>query len=399
MESALLAYHSSLLTSNGCIPPKVANFDVQLASIIQPIQRICTNTFTPIVTITNRGLQTLTSLTINARVDNGEVSTFNWTGSLPRLSSANVTLNGMTVTQGNHILTVYTENPNNNPDEDRTNDTLSLAFQYYAPVTTVRESFESTTLPAGWDIVNPDGSVTWRRRAGVSYTGNASMMIDNFNNTVLGQKDDLRLPNVTLQNIDSAFLSFKIAAAVFTSLNTTNNRWDTLEVLVSTDCGQNYQSVYRKYGSNLVTKTTPDTDSFVPTSSQWRTDSVNLGGYLNQGNVLITFRNTTGHENNIYLDDINIRTVVINPNLKAQGFLITPNPTRDNIAVQFYPQPTNLRAIQVYGISGQKLVEINVSEGQASNFYNINMSGHASGTYIVRAVFSDRVITKKILKL
>jgi hypothetical protein len=398
MESALLAFRSSLLTSNGCVPPVLLNYDAQAKAINQPTQRICTNTFTPVITLRNFGLQTLTSIKINAKVDNGSVVTYNWTGSLPRLSTTDVSLNSITTTQGNHKLTIYISSPNNNPDEDPTNDTLTQSFQYYLPVTSVSESFESSSFPpTGWDIVNPDQSVTWTRVTGVAKTGTASVMINNFNYSATGQKDDLRLPIVNLQNIDSAFLSFQVAAATFTALSTPNNVWDTLDVLLSTDCGQTYTSLYKKYGSTLVTKNSPTTSSFIPSATEWRKDSIDLSSYLGNNNVLLAFRNTSGYENNIYLDDINVRTVIINPNLKSQGFLVTPNPTSGIIAVQFYPQAVNLKAIQVYNMMGQKIMEVPIT-GSASNYYNLNIGSYAAGTYIVRAVFTDRVITRKIIK-
>ena len=104
------------------------------------------------------------------------------------------------------------------------------------------------------------------------------------------------------------------------------------------------------------------------------------------------------YQNNIYLDDINIKTQIINPNLKARGFLVTPVPAAGNITVQFYPNPVNLRSIQLYNILGQKPAETSLPQGQGAPSYNFNISRYAPGTYIVRAVFSDKVLTKKIIK-
>lgn len=399
MESALAAYRSSLLTSDGCQSPVQRDYDVELVSIDQPSQRLCSPSYMPMITIINRGLQTLTSVNINSRLDDGTVETVNWTGSLAKSSSANVTLKSSIVSAGVHILTVYVTNPNNRADEDPTTDSASLAFQYFSTVTSIAESFESTTFaPAGWDIVNVDKASTWKRVAGIAKTGSASAMIDNFSNSSIGQKDDLRLPNLNLTGVDSAYLSFQVAAATFSSLSTAGNSWDTLEVLISTDCGTTYNSLYKKWGDNLVTRTAASTTSFIPTTSEWRKDSVNLINYIDANNIIIAFRNTNGNENNIYLDNVNLRTVVINPNLKSQGFLVTPNPTTGEFAVQFYPPPANLKAIQVYNLTGQKVTEVNIS-GQAGSYYNLNIGNYSSGTYIVRVVLADRVIIRKIIKL
>ena len=399
MESALLLYRSSLLRSDGCQPPVQHDYDAQLLSITQPDQRLCSATFMPVIQIKNRGVQTLTSLTITSSIDDGTATTYTWTGSLAQYATATVTLPNQTTTTGSHVLTVSVSQPNNATDEDATNNTASLTYQYYTPVTTVSESFESSVFPPeGWDLINPDNGITWQRASGIAKTGTASALINNFENTAIGQADVLRMPTVTIAaGVDSAFLSFQVAAAAYTATSTANNNWDTLEVLVSTDCGVTYTSLYKKWGSSLVTKTAAQTTAFTPTASEWRKDSINLASYIGAGTLVLAFKNTTGNENNIYLDDVNLRTVTINPNLKAQGFLVTPNPTRGTIAVQFYPQPTNLKAIQLFSATGQKLAEINASSG-ANNYYSFDLSKYANGTYFVRTIFSDNVITKKIVK-
>ena len=400
MEAALNTYRSTLLSSDGCQPVVVKNYDAQIKAINQPVQRLCSANFTPQVTIRNRGSQVLTSLQISTQIDNGPINSFQWTGSLPVYTTANVTLNNLTTTPGSHLITVYVSNPNNNADQNTTNDTLRINVQYYLPVTQVKEGFESSTFPpTAWDVVNPDGDITWQRVTTASKTGIASAMIDNYDYPRIGQKDDLRMPVINVPaGTDSAFLSFQIAAATYTATSTAGNMWDSLEVLISTDCGQSYTSLYKKWGSTLVTRKTETTDAFYPTSSEWRKDSINLANYIGNSNLLITFRNTTGFENNIYLDDINLRTVVINPNLKAQGFLVTPNPTNGLIAVQFYPQPVNLKGIELIDGLGRKIAEVIVANGQANNYYSFDLGRYAAGTYIVRAIFNDRVIIRKVVK-
>lgn len=77
---------------------------------------------------------------------------------------------------------------------------------------------------------------------------------------------------------------------------------------------------------------------------------------------------------------------------------MSPNPARGAIAIQFYPQPIDLKAVQLYSINGQKISEI-ITNGQVNNYYNFDISRFQSGTYVVRAVFSDRVVVRKVIKL
>lgn len=401
METALSVYRASLLSSNGCQPVILTNYDAQLRSVDQPTQRLCAASFTPQVTIRNRGLQNLTSLQISTSIDNGTTTTYQWTGSVSTYNTAVVTLNNLNTTPGNHTLTVYVSNPNSTNDEDRSNDTIRINFEYTTPVSELKEGFESNTFPpSGWDVLNPDNDITWKRFTGISKTGNASAGINNFDYDKVGERDDLRMPLLNIPaGIDSAFLSFQLAAATYTPVNTPNNPWDTLEVLISTDCGDSYTSVYKKWGGTLTTVDNETTSPFFPYSTDWRKDSVDLGPFIGMNNLLITIRNTTGFENNIYIDDINLRKVSINPNLKAQGFLVTPNPTAGAIEVRFYPTPTDLRAIQLFNDIGQKLAEVNVKANQANNLYKFDLGKYPKGMYTVRMVFKDRVLVKKIIRL
>jgi len=400
MEAALQQYRPSLITSNySCSLAIYHDLDVELKTIVSPTLRICNNNISPVVTIRNRGVQTLTTTTISTVLDNGTPITYNWYGTLVSLDTISITLNSLTIPQGVHTLQCYTSLPNGATDQNQTNDTLVTTVQYYPSVETINESFEGNVFPpAGWDIVNPDKYITWKKVTTASKTGNASVMIDNFDYAVNNSQDYLRLPQVNIAKVDSAFLTFQVAAATQAASSSVNIPFDTLEVLLSKDCGVSYTSLYKKWGATLVTHAAANTSFFIPSASEWRKDSVNLTPYINSGNVLIAFRNITEHGNNIYLDDVNIRTITINQNLIEAGFLVTPNPAQNNLQVQFYPNPTNLQGISLYNITGQKLAEINTSAAQGATSYNFDISKYAVGMYVVRAVFANKVMVKKVIK-
>jgi hypothetical protein len=399
MESALLAYRSSLLVSNACQPLVQYDYDVKLSAINSPAARLCASSYTPAITIKNMGSQTLTSVMIHYQADNGVPNSISWSGSLAQYASTDLALPIQDVSDGAHELTVYLSNPNNQVDQNMANDTLSTSFFYFASSTALQEGFEDAGFPpGGWDLVNADHGITWGKVTGISHGGSSSVKIDNFDYTNLGQKDDLRLPMLRIDNKDSAFLSFYVAAAIYSPANTAGNTWDTLEVLMSRDCGASYTSLYKKYGGDLATAPQPVTTAFVPSATEWRKDSVNLGSYIDAGDILLAFRNTTGNENNIYLDDINLRTVVVNSNLKKQGFLVTPSPTTGSIQVQFYPQPDKLAGIQLFTSTGQLIAETRIPVGQANNLYTYDLSPFATGLYIVKAIFTDRVLVRKVFK-
>ena len=315
--------------------------NASLRSINAPVSRICNASFAPSIILRNLGTLTLTTANIYAVMDGGAPVRTPWTGSLASRATANVTLNNLSTMAGRHTIKIYVTDPNVTTDCELTNDTLTTSFDYYPPVELpLTEGFEGSTYPPqGWDILNPDSYLTWETVTGVAKTGNASVVMRNLQYEQNRPKDYLRFPLVNIATADSAFLSFQVAAAVQTDPSAAGNVWDTLQVLVSTDCGNTYTSLYKKWGNSLITRKTAVTQSFVPTSTEWRKDSIDLTAYVGTGPIMLAFLNSSGFENNIYLDDINVYKVAINPNLRARGVLITPNPTSGALTVQFYPIP------------------------------------------------------------
>jgi hypothetical protein len=398
MEAAFQSFRISLASSDACTPLALKSNDAGLKSINSPDQRLCEPQFTPQITIENRGTKALTSLTINSSLNNGNSISYRWTGSLATFQQATITLPQVQISEGDYLFTVKAVNPNELPDEDISNNELSKEFIYYEPFTTpVVEGFEGDFLPKGWDIVNEDNGTTWEKTEIASRSGASSVKIGNFDYLLVGQKDYLRSPTVNIANTDSAFVSFQVAAANTSSQGAV---WDTLQVLVSTDCGQTYTSVFKKWGSALATRSGSTRTMFTPGTREWRREEIDLRDFIADGEILIAFQNTTGNGNNVFLDDINIRTVTINPNLKEAGFLVSPNPTDGAISVQFYPHPSELTGIYIYNVSGTLVEERVIRNGMVpGNVYDFDLNYCSAGLYIVKAVFNDRVLTKKFVKV
>lgn len=401
MEAAFTTYRSVLSNSLGCTPINLKKNDASLRTISQPDQRLCANTFAPQVTIRNSGSEILRSATIHASIDNGSEITYNWTGALTTNAQQVVTLPSMQTVEGDHVLSVYTSNPNGVADEEPSNDLRTFNFIYYAPsAPPVTEGFEGTFPPKGWDIVNADGGSTWEKTNSASKTGSSSVMMSNFSNNAVGQLDYLRSPTVNIAGADSAFVSFQVAAATYNSTTLQGVVWDTLQVLISTDCGKTYTSVYKKWGSTLITRSAATRTAFTPTAAEWRREEINISSFVPRGDILVAFVNTNGNENDVYLDDINIRTVTLNPNLKEAGFLVSPNPTDGLVNVQFYPHPAGLKGIYLFNAAGQRVMQRDVTIGQVStNAFTFDLSNYPAGLYVVQAIFDNKVLTKKIVKV
>jgi hypothetical protein len=366
---------------------------------------ICSGaTIHPSVTIKNNSSVVLGSVTINYKTDDtGTVASTTWAGILATGATATVDLPALTTSPGQHQLIVWTTLPNQLPDEKPANDTARKSFTIFGHVTApFTEGFETTTFPPeGWGLNNPDNSVTWKRTRKATTlqqaTDTTAVVMANYGYAFGNATDELKTPVIHYNNVDSVFLFFDVAAMFDLPFLTV----DALEVLITTDCGATYQSVYKKQGRDLGTVTGSGTVAFVPaTLAQYRRDSVNLTSLLPaaSGQFQAIFRNTSNSRNNIYLDNINVKTRILPAALKKDGYLIYPNPTRNSFIVQHYIQPATLTGISVIDLTGRILYKEAYIAGQAPAYTTINIGSFASGLYLVRLTYTDHVVTEKVLK-
>jgi hypothetical protein len=376
------------------------NNDAGVIAVNKPAGRVCTPTEAPVVVIKNYGKINLTSVRINYQIDAaGPITTFNWTGNLARNQVATVTLATATLGAiGNHSINVYTTLPNNVADEDPTNDALAKPYnvnQIFALPGSVTEEFTSATFPpVNWSVINPNADITWTRNGSIGNRNAGSAFFNDFVNTTVDRVDDLAMPNYSYSNIDSVFMTFNLSHITRTLPGTTGARLDTLHVLLSRDCGNTFTTIYKKYGEDLQTVNDPNFQisliNFTPLNSQWRKDSLNLGKWLGSSEPLfqLMFRFSGNMENNLYLDDVNVRSQVLPSKLKNQGYVILPNPFRQKFAVWHYQVPTTLRYVNVYNSVGQLVYSKQFPSG-ADKYFEIDLGGRAAGMYTVNLGYED----------
>ncbi len=370
--------------------------EAAITAIQQPSNIICSNNTNPVITLYNNGDNEIQSAEIGYTVDNGDIITTSWTGTIPKRNATNISLNSNAYGSGNHFLKAFISSVNKTNDSYNLNDTVvtnfNIATVYNMPL---QESFEQATFPPpGWQINQaPYDSIYWQRNTLASSNGNTSAVMPNFMlyNT-FGRKEDLITPTISVQSEDSIYLYFDLSYDT-TRLLLKPTLHDTLEVDISIDCGNNWKPLYKKWGNDLQTNKVPMTKihEYVPDSlNKWRTDSINISSLspLKQGdNFSIRFRNAENFGNDLYLDNINITTRKV----------VYSNPFNNNIAIV---DPTNLgvlKSILVYNILGQKVMEFEYPN--LPFFLNtIKTNQLASGIYILKLVYSNKTVTQKMFK-
>jgi hypothetical protein len=210
------------------------------------------------------------------------------------------------------------------------------------------EGFQSTYVPAGWALNNADADNTWAQvtNAGGFGTSTSSAMMDSYSPaaTIVGTIDELVTPKYSFTGVSTAQMTFDVAYARYNATYT-----DSLIVYVSTNCGATWTAVYNKGGFTGL-QTAPDNSAslFVPTASQWRTETVNMTPYAGQANVSVKFTSRSGWGQALYLDNINITGAGTTVASVSISETTGTNPMCSGATATFTATPTNGGTAPVY---------------------------------------------------
>jgi photosystem II stability/assembly factor-like uncharacterized protein len=322
------------------------------------------------------------------------ITTHFW--SFPGGSPATSTLANPVVvypTAGNYAVTLVSGNANGTNTLTQ-NAYISVISTVILPI---QETFSATPFPPqNWALYDDasDGFV-WQRNTSVGGYGLSTecTFFDNFNLNVNGKRDGLVSRTYNLIGVTNPKLYFDVAYARYS-----NSYYDTLAVRLSTNCGQTYTMVYLK--GNTALATSPDNSSlFIPTNTQWRTDTVNLSAFVGQPQIQIEFQNRGGWGNYIYLDNINLTASLITTNVKSQtnisssDCLIYPNPSSGIINVNYLETTPTNKTIIITDNLGKEMYRTQL----VNENLQIDASTWAKGIYFLNSVSKNGVVVKKVV--
>ncbi len=358
----------------------------------------CTGNFTPSVTIKNYGVANLTSCNVNYQIDANTPAVQPWTGNLAPGATTTVTLPQLNAGDGNHTLTVWTSDPNGQPDGLPGNNTTTTSFMItmQSIASPIIEGFQNASFPpTRWSVYNPDGSFTWARKTGAGGFGQSlySAWL-NFFDSPNGQIDELYLPSVDLSaSATAASMSFNVAHSQYSTASV-----DRLQVRVSTDCGANWTTVYDKSGAQLKTNSGPQTSPFTPSGSMWRNEAIDLSQFAGQNNVYIKFVGISNSGNNVYVDDINIsNTVGIKENTSFASLDVYPNPFLTTTTISLNLNKAERVTVRVFDVVGNTVYSMDAGlVKQGGSTLEFDGSQLPAGIYFLTLYAGDQNITKKL---
>jgi photosystem II stability/assembly factor-like uncharacterized protein len=250
----------------------------------------------------------------------------------------------------------------------------------------LNEDFEGGGFPAFWTSAHSSGgNGNWQVNDEASGYGIGAntMMFDNWYYDAQGGRDEVILPRMSINSIENAAIAFDVAYARY------NQTWsDTLAVLVSLDCGETWQEVFVKGGTELSTAPDQSSSPFVPTSEQWRTEQIDLSDFLNGGSqdVLVAFQNRGYYGQWLYVDNINVSesTSTHEPNDGSVSINVFPNPAQDVVFVELHKSTGDAR-LHIMDATGRLVKEVGGIQG-THVVKRIQLDNLAAGSYFVRLV-------------
>ncbi len=374
--------------------------DISVVAVNPPSAIDCAKPITPVASIKNVGFSTITGFKVFYQTDNGSLSETTISGiSLETGQELKVPLTEFEPQPGEHTITVFTTAPvssSGTGDQSPLNDTLVKTFSAAGKVNLpAKADFENPSFPPPtWFIGNDDAGITWKRTTEAAKAGSASMVAKNFNSSSRGTIDQFASSVISeTANYDTLFVSFDYAYAVGNSASLS----DTLELQVTTDCGQTFTTVWKKWGSDLQTVTNQSSVGFIPKTNDWKSVNLDLIKYVGTNDFQIYFTNKGNGQNNLYIDNINVYGITVPARLKQQGYLLYPNPFHEQFFIRNYEVPVTLQHVQIYNSIGQ-LIWSKEYNGDAYTQMPVELKNAKPGIYLVKLQYSDKSVVQKMVK-
>ena len=390
--------------------PVPTALDVDLVKVTAPA-RLCVPQLPLSVLVRNTGSTPVTSIEFEYKAGTA-ILNHTWTGNIGSYQHAVVSLPPITADPGlQNVIVAVVKLNTNQVDTVTANNQKIIQFEYVNHPYGLPhvENFEGTTFPpAGW-VLNRAGDAysVWDIDNTVAQAGINSMFAFNtvllFDNS--GRREEILSPVVNLQSMPNPGVSFDVSYNYhrYTPpyLVTTTDFADTLEVYISTDCGDSFQRIYKKGGADLATFSQPIVNALnlntifgTPADSNWRMESIDLTPYAGSGEAIVKFSYVSALGGFINIDNVRFHNTLGVPEVSQSSKMeVYPNPAKDWVTIDAGTEV--IKDVVVMDLAGRIVQEVG-GTGSAGKVL-LNTSSLVPGYYMIKSRTDKSVNTSKVL--
>ncbi|MFT5009718.1 MAG: PKD repeat protein [Pseudomonadales bacterium] len=247
-----------------------------------------------------------------------------------------------------------------------------------------------------WAAQGDEGTENWKLYDNTGYSGEQCVRIRN-NANLIGDEDDLISSSMDFTGTNEIIISYKWAFV--TKEEATDDR---LRVYISNDCGNTWQQKKIHRGFTDLPTAESSNFQFVPDSpEEWNEYALMIDNEEFFGpSFRVRFNFTNYGGNNLYLDDINIRSAndLSTSDLSAfSSSTIFPNPSNGSATLALsLIQPIESGRISLWDSQGRMIKDIySGSLSQGSRKFQLDHGDLSEGLYFIRLEDGQQGTLKK----
>jgi lysyl endopeptidase len=354
-------------------------YDAQLMLILIPADSYCSGeplNVQPKVTIKNRGINNITTATIEYWIDGLNPVSQTWSGTLTTGQTADVTFPNITLTYGNHT---FSSKINFTGDLNSANDSIGKSYTVSGGVSLpFTEGFESGTIPTCWS--EEVGPPLWE-----FITGNGG---SNPSTAHGGTKNACLKDNNSAPNINKLMLP---ALDITVCTNPRVTFWHT-QVVWGGD-----QDILTVYYKTSLAGTWTQLEQYTNSITTWTEETINLPNACST--YYLAFEGNAKYGYGVCIDDITVTGdgIGIDEQVFNSKVNVYPNPNNGNFTVELnseMPENISIKIVNMLGTTEFEKDNITVN-----GFYStiLDLNSLSNGIYYLRVQGDKKIITKKII--